>query len=332
MNVSVDARARTCASSSPTPASAVPLGRAGAGVLALLPLDRPRRGARFPARVSGSRSRARSSSSTAARSRSRARKATAHGSSSRCPLRRACTQEAAIASSQPRPLLALGGSHLRTRCVCPARRRCPIFPATNAWNERVDTLPVAANSAQLIAVDRAAATGLASRLRLRPLRRPADRHPVRRRVEADAALASSRSTTPTSRTRGRTRSRRAVHIEGGRASDRRPARAAGRQGRVQALRALCALPEGRRLEGGLRRDLESALERAATRGLDVGGRGGLPIFPGLARYDEVARGVIDHALRFTAARTRSAVRLSRAPRRVELRRSVAAADGRCASG
>src|SRR5439155_1765152 len=33
---------------------------------------------------------------------------------------------------------------------------------------------------------------------------------------------------------------------------------------------------------------------------------GLPIFPGLARYDEVARGVIDHALRFTAARTRRA--------------------------
>jgi hypothetical protein len=31
---------------------------------------------------------------------------------------------------------------------------------------------------------------------------------------------------------------------------------------------------------------------------------GLPIFPGLARYDEVARGVIDHALRFTVERTR----------------------------
>jgi hypothetical protein len=27
---------------------------------------------------------------------------------------------------------------------------------------------------------------------------------------------------------------------------------------------------------------------------------GLPILPGLARYDEVARGLIDHALRFTA--------------------------------
>jgi hypothetical protein len=33
---------------------------------------------------------------------------------------------------------------------------------------------------------------------------------------------------------------------------------------------------------------------------------GLPIFPGLARYDEVRRGVIDHALRFTVQRTRRA--------------------------
>src|SRR6185503_13611735 len=33
---------------------------------------------------------------------------------------------------------------------------------------------------------------------------------------------------------------------------------------------------------------------------------GLPIFAGLARYDEVKRGVIDHALRFTVQRTRRA--------------------------
>jgi hypothetical protein len=33
---------------------------------------------------------------------------------------------------------------------------------------------------------------------------------------------------------------------------------------------------------------------------------GLPIFPGLARYDEVVRGRIDHALRFTVRRTRRA--------------------------
>ena len=33
---------------------------------------------------------------------------------------------------------------------------------------------------------------------------------------------------------------------------------------------------------------------------------GLPILPGLARYDEVAAGAIDHALRFTAPDTRRA--------------------------
>jgi hypothetical protein len=33
---------------------------------------------------------------------------------------------------------------------------------------------------------------------------------------------------------------------------------------------------------------------------------GLPILPGLARYDEVAKGHIDHALRFTVSRTRRA--------------------------
>ncbi len=33
---------------------------------------------------------------------------------------------------------------------------------------------------------------------------------------------------------------------------------------------------------------------------------GLPILPGLARYDEVAAGAIEHALRFTAPRTRAA--------------------------
>jgi len=33
---------------------------------------------------------------------------------------------------------------------------------------------------------------------------------------------------------------------------------------------------------------------------------GLPIFPGLVRYDEVAAGVINHAFRFTVPRTREA--------------------------
>ena len=33
----------------------------------------------------------------------------------------------------------------------PGARHCPVFPATNPWNQRVDGLPVASDSAQLIA-------------------------------------------------------------------------------------------------------------------------------------------------------------------------------------
>ena len=42
---------------------------------------------------------------------------------------------------------------------------------------------------------------------------------------------------------------------------------------------------------------------------------GLPILPGLARYDEVAAGAIDHALRFTVAAHAQRVRLPGPPLR-----------------
>src|SRR5215469_6302309 len=44
----------------------------------------------------------------------------------------------------------LTGSAARAFPV-PAARHCPVFPANNAWNQRVDKLPVAADSAQLVA-------------------------------------------------------------------------------------------------------------------------------------------------------------------------------------
>src|ERR1700741_4725037 len=45
--------------------------------------------------------------------------------------------------------MLLGGASAQALRV-PAAPKCPIFPATNAWNQRVDSLPVAANSATLI--------------------------------------------------------------------------------------------------------------------------------------------------------------------------------------
>ena len=46
--------------------------------------------------------------------------------------------------------------------------------------------------------------------------------------------------------------------------------------------------------------------RMRPRGWTSADAAGLPILPGLARYDEMRRGRIDHALRFTAERTRRA--------------------------
>ncbi|MDX6486052.1 MAG: hypothetical protein QOF43_1205, partial [Gaiellaceae bacterium] len=46
--------------------------------------------------------------------------------------------------------MLLGGASAHAQRV-PTAPRCPIFPATNAWNQRVDALPVAASSAQMIA-------------------------------------------------------------------------------------------------------------------------------------------------------------------------------------
>ena len=54
---------------------------------------------------------------------------------------------------------------------------------------------------------------------------------------------------------------------------------------------------------------------------------GLPILPGLVRYDEVAAGAIDHALRFTVPQTRDTYIYPATPRGVVIVQRVAAADG-----
>src|SRR5205823_3958658 len=44
-------------------------------------------------------------------------------------------------------VLGLAGASTSTPTVA----GCPVFPASNPWNQRVDTLPVAASSGELIA-------------------------------------------------------------------------------------------------------------------------------------------------------------------------------------
>jgi hypothetical protein len=198
----------------------------------------------------------------------------------------------------------LAGSASASALRVPAAPRCPVFPASSAWNQRVDTLPVAADSAQLIQ-----AIGLSSGLHAdfgsglyegRPIGIPFDvvssRTP-RSRVSFEYADESDKVRYPIPKT---------VHIEGGRASDGdRHALLLDRDGcRLYELYALYPRGAGWRAGSGAAWNLRSnALRPAGWTSADAAG---LPIFPGLARYDEVARGVIDHALRFTATRTRRA--------------------------
>lgn len=184
----------------------------------------------------------------------------------------------------------------------PAAPKCPVFPATNAWNERVDTLPVAANSAQLIQ-----SIGLSTGLHPDfgsglwdggPIGIPFDvvsKKTPRARVRFDYADESDKAPYPIPK---------AVHIEGGAQSngDRHALLLDKDACKLYELFALRHSGSGWTAGSGAVFDLRSNKLRPA--GWTSADAAGLPIFPGLTRYDEVARGVINHALRFTASRTR----------------------------
>lgn len=201
-------------------------------------------------------------------------------------------------------VLALGGGSADALRL-PSAPRCPVFPASNAWNERVDRLPVEADSARLIA-----SIGLDSPVHADfgsglwdggPIGIAFDvvtRATPRSRVSFAYAAESDRVPYPIPRS---------VHIEGGRtATGDRHALLLDRDAcRLYELYDLTPKPGGgwRAGSGAVWNLRSNALRPAGWTSADAAG---LPIFPGLARYDEVAHGVIDHALRFTAPRTRRA--------------------------
>jgi len=199
--------------------------------------------------------------------------------------------------------LVLGAASAHALRV-PTAPHCPVFPASSAWNQRVDALPVAADSARLVQ-----SIGLTAGMHAdfgsglyegRPIGIPFDvvSHATpRSRVSFDYADESDRVPYPIPK---------AVHIEGGRSSDGdRHALLLDRDAcKLYELYALYPRGGGWHAGSGALWNLRSnALRPAGWTSADAAG---LPILPGLARYDEVARGVIDHALRFTAPRTRKA--------------------------
>jgi hypothetical protein len=195
-------------------------------------------------------------------------------------------------------VLALSGSAAALRM--PSARHCAVFPKTNAWNRRVDRLPVAPSSAALIRsmgvntgmhADFGSGLWEGSPIGI-PITVVRGSQP-KVRVAFEYADESDRGPYPIPRS---------VKIEGG--SDRHALIVDRARCRLYELYALERSVSGWRAGSGATWSLRSNRLRPA--GWTSADAAGLPIMPGLARYDEVRRGVIDHALRFTAARTRRA--------------------------
>jgi hypothetical protein len=211
-----------------------------------------------------------------------------------------------------RKLLAAGAALLSVAAAGatptpPKIAGCQVFPATNAWNQRVDKLPVAADSATMIAsigdsgVHADFGSGLwdGSRIGI-PYTVVHGKSTPRSRLRFEYADESDKGPYPIPAN---------VPIEG------QPSTSSG--GDRHALivdRDSCKLYELYALHrqgsrwaagsGAIWNLRSNALRPVGWTSADAAG---LPILPGLARWDgDASTGAIDHALRFTASRTRQA--------------------------
>jgi hypothetical protein len=198
------------------------------------------------------------------------------------------------------------GAALSSGHPLPSAKKCRIFPRNNAWNQRVDRLPVARNSKAII---RSIGTGTglhpdfgSGRYNGGPIGIPyttVSRHQRRVKVRFDYADESDRGRYPIPRN---------APIEGGRKSDGDRHVLVVDRGRCKLYELYAAHPRngGRSWHAGSGATWSLRSNKLRPRGWTSADAAGLPILPGLARWDEVKRGSIDHALRFTVSRTRRA--------------------------
>jgi len=183
---------------------------------------------------------------------------------------------------------------------------CQVFPASSVWNQRADRLPVATDSAALIRavgldspVHQDFGSGLYDGQRIGiPYVVVSGNRTPKARLRFEYADESDPGPYPIPAS---------VPIEGDPHPD---------DGDRHALivdRDTCTLYElyalhrtGSGWAAGSGAILSLRSNKLRPAGWTSADAAGLPIFPGLARDDEVAAGSIDHALRFTAPRTRRA--------------------------
>jgi hypothetical protein len=178
---------------------------------------------------------------------------------------------------------------------------CPVFPTNNPWNQRVDTLPVASNSAAIIGSIGAGiglhpdfGSGLWDGSPIGIPITTARSATAKYKVRFDYADESDAGPYPIPT---------GVKIEGG--SDRHAIIVERDSCTLYELYALRKTRSGTWAAGsGAIWSLRSNALR--PEGWTSADAAGLPILPGLARYDEVAAGAIRHALRFTVEDSRRA--------------------------
>jgi hypothetical protein len=187
----------------------------------------------------------------------------------------------------------------------PRAPRCPLFPANNPWNQRVDGLPVAKDSAHLItSIGRDAPVhpdfgtfydGAPNGIPFAVVSKRIRRVPV----SFDYASESDGHRYPLPPN---------VPIEGGRTStgDRHVIVVDRNSCKDYELFAAYPHNHGRRWTAGSGAIFNLRSNHLRPAGWTSADAAGLPILPGLARYEEVARGSINHALRFTARCTAAA--------------------------
>ena len=196
--------------------------------------------------------------------------------------------------------------HLRRGAVVPTGpviAGCPILPADNVWNAHVDLLPVDARSADYIASigpgtglhpDFGSGTWDGGPIGIPYAVVPGSQPLVP--VSFDYADESDPGPYPIPAN---------APIEGGAASsgDRHVLLVDSGDCKLYELYAAYPQPDGSwRAGSGAVFDLRSNALRPAT--WTSADAAGLPILPGLVRYEEIAAGTIPHALRFTVAHTR----------------------------
>ena len=204
------------------------------------------------------------------------------------------TAAAALAAA-----LVLGGAAAASPHLV-AAPNCAIFPASNPWNERVDSLPVASDSAAIVGAIGAGGTmhadfgsGLWDGAPIGIPVTVVTKSQPKVRVAFDYADESDKGPYPIPAK---------VKIEGG--GDRHAIIVDRDSCRLYELYALQHGAKGWTAGSGAIWSLSSNRLRPA--GWTSADAAGLPILPGLARYDDLVTGGIKHALRFTVDRSRRA--------------------------